>query len=256
MNGSIKSILFYPDLPHPRTIIGKLCDSLSIEVTNIRKTEHTVCFKWRDHTAHTFTEVERGSLGGLKIFNEKCVDISKRRIHEVHEGVMGYPLEVDPRAWRGPMVVKSNRNAAHDGSVVEGPIDVPCADKVYSRVIDNVEGSEVVDFRAVVIGGTLELVYVKRRPRETRFSNRNSSVSFCSPEVLFSKEELIKILAFAEALGLDCGELDVLRDKESRLLYIVDAANTPYGPPNGLPQTDQEKVLGLLSTAFGNLLNS
>jgi hypothetical protein len=35
------------------------------------------------------------------------------------------------------------------------------------------------------------------------------------------------MLSFCQKLGLDYGELDVLRDRIDRQLYIVDANNTP-----------------------------
>lgn len=39
------------------------------------------------------------------------------------------------------------------------------------------------------------------------------------------------LLRLCRALGLDYGELDVLRDVEDGKLYVVDVNNTPWAPP-------------------------
>ncbi len=50
-------------------------------------------------------------------------------------------------------------------------------------------------------------------------------------------------IEFTQSIGLDFGELDVLRDIGDGRLYIVDAANTPHSP------ADQYIGLGAASVA-------
>ena len=57
----------------------------------------------------------------------------------------------------------------------------------------------------------------------------------------------------ARKLGIDYGEFDVLRDKDRRI-YVVDANNTPYGPPNELSEGDCTRALVLLANEFVRLI--
>ena len=66
-----------------------------------------------------------------------------------------------------------------------------------------------------------------------------------------SKKE--KILLFCRRMGLDYGELDMLRDREDGRLYIVDVNNTPFGPPHGLPKAHAADAVRTLAENFAVL---
>ncbi len=185
-------------------------------------------------------------------FNGRHQDNQKSRVAEAWARAAGYPLAVDPVAYSGRMVEKSEANATHDGRVVDGPIgaDEIQAGKVYQALIDNSDGDEVVDLRVALYSGDVPLVYVKRRPISDRFSNTNSSVAVGDPSDLFSNEELQALSRFAWAVGLDFGEADVLRDNTSGRIYVVDATNGPAGPPNGLPPAAAREAVARLAAAF------
>lgn len=51
-----------------------------------------------------------------------------------------------------------------------------------------------------------------------------------SPADIFSAAELAQLLDFGARIGLEYGELDVLRDRDSGRIYVVDVNRTPYGP--------------------------
>ena len=57
------------------------------------------------------------------------------------------------------------------------------------------------------------------------------------------------MLRFARALGIDYGELDILRDRDDGRIYIVDVNNTPFGPPNHLPWSDSRRAVRRLAHA-------
>lgn len=54
-------------------------------------------------------------------------------------------------------------------------------------------------------------------------------------------------------MGLDWGELDILRNKDDGRAYIVDVNNTPAGPPNHLSKEDKERALQQLATTFARV---
>ena len=183
--------------------------------------------------------------------NGGAVDLSKSRVMRVFEEVFGYGLEVDPRTYAGPIVAKGEQNAAHDGSVVEGPIDNPLPNTVYQVAVDNTrEDGTVEDLRSVVVGSAIPIVFRKHRPITNRFSNDNTHVEIAEAAEVFSEEERALIIRFARAFGVDLGELDVLRDRNTGRIYIVDVATTPHSPPELLVGRPGLHVVRVIARTF------
>lgn len=247
---SNKLLLFYPEVPHPRTIISKICQTLGYDCSNELKLEHLLGFKWKDQTYYAIENQVASLLTHLTIFNSKCINISKNHVYRTYSSVFGNSLAVDPLVFTGSIVCKSNRNAAHDGVVLQGPIKFSDLDKSYCILVDNSSGSDVVDYRVPIFLNRIPTVYVKCREKSIRFSNKNSQVSLVSPQEVFNASEISNLLSFASAIGMEYGELDVLRDRDSQLIYVVDANNTPFGPPNGLSDADSFHLLELLCNCF------
>jgi hypothetical protein len=184
--------------------------------------------------------------------NFECVDISKTRIGQINRKVFGYDLDIDPTTYCGRAVSKSNNNATHDGRIVECPLseDGREFDAVYNVLVDNTDGFFAVDFRLIYIKGLVPFFYEKKRPTASRFSNTNSSVALRRLEDEFSPDEISRIDQFCKELGAEYGELDVLRDANTRRIYVVDFAKTPAGPPNHLPKGLAAKAIEEMSVAF------
>ncbi|MGD2134192.1 MAG: hypothetical protein PVI23_15475 [Maricaulaceae bacterium] len=171
----------------------------------------------------------------IRRINFDCPDVSKSRVAEVFEAVFGYPLTIDPLAHDGPVVEKSEKNGAHDGRVAAAPC-APREGFVYQRLIDNTRADGLVeDLRCPTVFGRIGPVFLKRRPVSARFANENAEVGLTTAEACFTNEERAKLTAFARAMKLDWGGLDVLRDKADGRLYIVDVNKTDMGPPTALP---------------------
>jgi hypothetical protein len=252
-----KTILFFPERPAPNSVAYKLCALLGYAITNHPRRHFDVAFKLKDATFCDAAELRNVSAVAEKIINVRSLDISKRAVARAFAEVFGYALEVDPTRHRGGLVEKSNRNAMHDGRERQGPLapDEVRAECVYQKEIDNRSGENgfVLDHRVPVYGDQIPLVYLKRRPAGARFSNTNTQVKLEEPEAVFLPEELHKILLLAGKMGMDYGEFDVLRDKDQRI-YVVDANNTPFGPPNGLSDRESKIALERLAKSFDRLL--
>ena len=122
--------------------------------------------------------------------------------------------------------------------------------KTYNICIDNSDGNAVADYRLIYIKGILSFFYEKRRPRNDRFSNTNSNVILRQIKDEFTKEEVDRIEEVCKRLGADYGELDVLRDKNTKKIYVVDVAKTPCGTPNGLPKRMARLAIDEMSYVF------
>lgn len=208
-----------------------------------------VCINFQDNTfsAIDLAVYSRTAYGRTKVpepgvrINFSINDISKKRVGELFRAVFGYELNVDPRSFAGLAVEKNNLNAAHDGRILQCPIEAATYDErmSYTLLVNNADDDAVLDLRLPIIKTTMDFCYLKTRPLTSRFSNVNSVVTIGRTGDYFSSAELEKVERFCRQIGLEYGELDCVRDNATRRLYIIDVNKTPAGPPNGLPEDGQ-----------------
>ena len=244
--------MFYPEAPDRYQVVYKLCLINGDRMTSDLRAEHDVVQKHIKTTTHDpYVELD----GMSKVLNRDCCDISKARVQKVFASVFGYDLEVDPATYKGPAVRKSDANYAHDGIIIDCPV---APDKnggvVYQRFVDT-ENSDgyCVDHRVPIYGDQIPLVYLKYKPASDRF-DAIVRADIVAPQNVFSEEERRQIIEFARAMGLDFGELDVLRDNTDGRIYIVDVNNTPAGPERGLTAEQKKHAAGILAGAYRRLV--
>jgi hypothetical protein len=241
------AVWFAPDRPRPWYLIWAAAAWNGVRIARSPE-EAEASFYFEDAT----TARPPRPLHG-RAFNYGCADISKSRVAQVFEEVFGYPLALDPERGFGPAVEKGEANGAHDGRQVWLPI-APRPARTYQRLVDNVEDGLAVDLRTPVVGGKPVLVFIKRRPATDRFANHNSAVTLVRPQDVFTDAEIEQLGAFSRAMGLDWGGLDVLRDRASGRLYVVDVNKTDMGPPIALPFLDKIAAVSRLGRALRQLV--
>lgn len=243
----------WPSMPHPYSVVYRVSHQLGIRLVPANDTtpRGTPTFLWLDDT-----HVRQGARPGW--INGQCLDISKNHVERVHQQVFGYGLEVDATTHEGPVVVKSDANGAHDGQVQLAPLPEMNPLFVYQRVVDNrpPEGGtdRVCDLRTCIFQGRPTFAYLKLREKSSRFSNTNDEVRLAQAADLFNALEMAQITAFCHAMGLDYGEIDVVRDHTSGRIYILDVNKTPLGPPNGLAAKFQQVALRLYRQHFTDMV--
>jgi hypothetical protein len=220
-------------------VMWKVCHLLGLEMQPI--TGDGVAFAWHDVTE---TEPRPGAING------RCSDIRKTRVGEAQLRHFGYCCEIDPRTYVGPAVRKSELNTAHDGCIVQCPLE-PEEGYVYQRLIDS-EGDDgfVEELRIPIVGSRIPQVYILRRPSNLRFAIMNSSASLKDPSDVMSLDEIGRVVAVAREVGLEMGEVDVLRDRSDGRIYVIDVNKTPFGPPRALPWSEALEAARMLSAAF------
>lgn len=249
LSGRIKKrfrIVFHPDYPHHRTVMYKVCKRLGARLfsTLVRKSDLIVV--WKDETL----DAPFSNPKLITAVNGACFDIRKTTVARRFEEVFGYAYHVNPRTFSGECVEKSDDNAKHDGHLVSCPRE-PQSGMVYQRLIDNrIDDDTVCDIRVPITGAEIPLIYFKFKHLRDRFSNDTCRVEQWPPDKALGDEEINRILSFANRIGLDYGELDVLRHRKDGRIYIVDVNKTPWGPPQGLPQPAHKKALDLLEKSF------
>ncbi|MBD3274647.1 MAG: hypothetical protein GF372_05015 [Candidatus Marinimicrobia bacterium] len=250
-----KTILFYPELPKPYHVAFKLCALLRYKPVNNTNRKFNVFFKFKDSTYCDFRSILPAALKAKYGINIRSLDISKECIQTMFEEVFQYSLKVDPLKYKGSVVMKSNDNYAHDGKIVCSPMRRSEIDDdfVYQKTIDTkTSDGFYVDFRVPVHGDTIPLVYKKFKTHHFRSDVAYSEIH--DAEEIFSKQEIQMIIRFADALNIQFGEFDVLRDNYDDRIYIVDAANTPSGPRRGISQKQQKFALEIMRKSFARLV--
>lgn len=242
------TIAFYPEKPRPWYFIWPVIHVSGAKLISDSQSADIV-FQFDDSTeSHHNPPVTKP---GARLVNFGCTDISKSRVAEAFESAAGYSLAVDPKTYSGRMVEKSEKNACHDGRIIEGPIANPGADKTYQRLIDNeIHGGLVEDLRTCIVGGRPTVLFRKRRLITRRFLNENEEVLLDRPTQVFTADELGVISRFAEEIGLEWGGVDVLRDRTDGRIFIVDANKTDMGPPVALNLGDKLKSTRRMARAF------
>lgn len=248
--GKRRKILFYPRQPNLWHILYSVCHQLGYEMTTDQGAKTDLVFYFDDETATTLDQNLAKLIAKGPVVNGSCLDIGKERVEKVFTEVFGYSMAVDPRTATGVYVRKSNENTAHDGKIMEGPSE-PEPGYIYQKLIDTAVGDKVIDSRVIVMNGTIPIVMHRIKSVTDRFDNTESS-KLVDINTDFNPTEIQKIIEFTKKFGLDCGELDVLRDKNDGKIYIVDANKTSGSPRPRKHVTPQEfkEFLGLMSSSF------
>ncbi|NNE41974.1 MAG: hypothetical protein HKN14_13765 [Marinicaulis sp.] len=245
-------ISFFPRKPRSYYAIWPVCQLADVKIVD-DPADADLHFYFEDRDFLTAPPVAPTTQPA---FNVGCFDIRKSVVSRVFEETFGYSLALDPTIYIGKAVEKSEANGKHDGRIVRCPVEAPKRGHVYQRVIDNTfDGSEHVDIRTPIVGGTIPFVYLKRRGAERRFSNDNDRVDLANADVVLSADEQSKILEFAKNMGLDFGGLDVLRDRSDGRIYIVDANKTDMGPPAAMSGQDKLRAMRGLASAFAAMVD-
>ena len=245
-------ISFFPKKPRSYYAIWPVCQLADVKIVD-DPADADLHFYFEDRE---FLIGPRTAPSERPAFNVNCYDIRKSVVARIFKETFGYDLDVDPKTWNGPAVEKSEGNGRHDGRIVQCPIENPKRDFVYQRLVDNTfNGHDHIDIRTPVVGGKIPFVYLKRRMPDVRFTNDNHRVDLVATGAMLSKDEQAKILAFAKAMQLDFGGIDVLRDRGDGRIYIVDANKTDMGPPSNLTSQEKLKAMRGLAGAFASMVD-
>lgn len=187
-----------------------------------------------------------------KAINSSCRNIKKSFVSSTYQNVFKRSIDVDPKSYRGLIVQKSEINGAHDGRILSAPLISPRSDCCYQKLIDNrtQDGMRVVDERVVIVGNMIPLVYRKERSIEKRFESSSIQTKPLDPNDVFSSIEQRQISHFAKEIGMEFGELDIIRDKSDGNIYIVDANKTSIAPPINLSFSERLAALKIVGAAF------
>jgi hypothetical protein len=230
-NRRSRRILALPDKPVPKSALYKIAHRLGYRFVTDENERADVIVAWEDCTIRRADARLDRLAATSRVINVRAADISKRHVAEVFERVFGYALKVDPRSCSGPILRKSDDNARHDGTIVTAPVE-PEPGYVYQRLINNTVDGFYENIRAPVFGPFIAYCLVQRCAPKHRFTHDDGNARLEEVDNVFTAEELAQLTLFCREMGLDYGELDVLRNADDGRLYVVDVNTTPFGPVN------------------------
>lgn len=186
---------------------------------------HKRTFYWHLKTVCDFKDIGEG-------INRHCRNLSKSHVETCFKETFGYRSFVPPNE-RGKKVIKSEQNAVHDGRIVEEPYTLKDGE-ICQRFID----TGLIEHRPVIVWGEVVCVLVKEK--YSTFGNGAKKFSTKPPDIL-SQSTRERIKNFCGLLGMDYGELDMLKDRKDGRWYIVDANQCPGGgTPEFFAQSEDE----------------
>ena len=249
------NVLFLPDYPDKEfyTIVA-IFMRLGYFATSDPESDFDFGFCWQDSTWLEPQPVLEKVARQKPVLNLNCRDISKRTVEEVFSRVFGYGSFVDPTTGSGPIVQKYNENAS-GGFVVERPLKQIDPKFIYQKLLDSRHGDAMVEYRVPVVPGSIPLAYTELKDLPSdRIKTRKQSIEITEPSEIFSLDELRQISEFCAGMGLDFGELDIIRANDDGKIYIIDANKTPggFGMFNHVNWTHPQRseAIQRLATAF------
>jgi hypothetical protein len=247
-----KTVLFYPQLPELWHLAYPICHFLGVRMSRNPDAHFDVAIAFNDVTVRADDPVLRKLSLDHEVINLDCIDISKSHVEEIFKEIFGYGMSIDPRTHRGAYVKKSETNAAHDGRIVHEPSE-PERGYVYQKLINNVVDGQARDTRVFIFKDRITFTFYRYKALSDRFDATVSAHRVNVDEAL-GRQEQADIMRFARRIGLDYGELDIVRDADDGLIYIVDANSTPSGPHRGIqiPKKEYDEFLAELAAAFSN----
>lgn len=108
-----------------------------------------ICLYYQDQTQ---CDIELPATAAvLPGINLSCQDVSKSAVTRANDEVFDVKLAVNPLEFHGKMVEKSEKNGAHDGRILQGPIAKSRikSGKIYQRYIER--AAEKISCCAIIV---------------------------------------------------------------------------------------------------------
>lgn len=239
----------YPSKPWPVYTLWNMAKVCGFNLENGKSNNNGITIVFEDRT-----QIDKAALPpeASTWINGRCLDIRKSTVAKLYTEISHRSLLVNPKEYKDQMVQKLEKNGTHSGKIIHGPITKILANYVYERLINNETNneSEIKDMKVVIVGSQIPLIYEIYRDKNKRFKSYGRDTKIASTDGLLSKNEQEEILTIANKIGLDFGEMDVLRDKANSHIYIVDINKTTVSPPADLTFAERTKALRIIGRAF------
>jgi hypothetical protein len=229
-----RTIFCYPDRPAPTHMLEYMRQAAGWDYASGPETADW-CVLNQDVTWLRLPEDDPWAEASWTWINGRCRDISKRTVQRTFAEVFGYPLAIDPLTYQGVCLRKNNRNYVKDAVMLQCPIPPSELDDqyVYERLIESrLPALGVLELlRVSVVDRNIASVSRKIHPDWISSGPLDEStidLEIVYPASVFTPMERTQLAAYCDAMALDFGSLDVLRDiAGDGRIYVVDTNTSP-----------------------------
>jgi len=180
---------------------------------------------WDNNTNCPADDVLRAVSGRLKVINLEVADVSKSNVDKVFRDVFGYSTLIDPFQSFGFAIRKSERQAAHDATIIPLPYKQEPG-FIYQRILDSrCQPSLCHDIRLPVFKNEIPFGFLKYRLIADPIRSLYSVEFIEDIQTILSPGEIGNVLMFAKRFGLEFGEIDLIRNNSDGRIYILDVNN-------------------------------
>ncbi len=246
-----KKLLIHPHYPSSGSTIYKLAHSMGYSISNKPDNQFEIAIYWEYLTFREEYQLLEKLAREIEVVNLYSRDISKVYLEDCFQNIFGYSTFIDPLQYNGKCVKKNDINAKHDGEILNCPVDKKEEGYIYQILINNAVNDQwVEDIRVPIVLGIVDYVYIKRRGIHERFLNTTIKTIVKRTIDVFTSSEINSINRMCEEMNFEYGELDVLRNKDDLKIYVIDANNTPQGPPANTSKSDGSLVMNNIAEYF------
>ncbi len=191
----------------------------------------------------------------IRFINLFLIDTSKEFVARAMEQYFGYSFKIDPKTFDGYCIAKHNGNGTKSCFFLKCPInaDEIFHDHCYQKIINfscPTDKNTLYEIRVPIFKYIIPFTFFKTRNKGLRFTSKNRSMDITPATKHLSEEECQKILSYCRKIGLEYGELDILRCDETNQIYIIDVNNTAWWPPNKLENIERNIALNMMWNAW------
>jgi hypothetical protein len=187
----------------------------------------------------------------LRFVNLFLVNTSKEFVAKSMEEHFGYTFKINPKTFNGYCIAKHNGNGTKSCFFLKCPInaDEVFHDHCYQKIINytsKTDSSTLYEIRVPIFKNIIPFTFFKTRNKGLRFTSKNRSMEIVPATAHLSEKECQDILSYCRNIGLEYGEIDILRSDDDGKIYIIDVNNTPWWPPNKLSDIDRNIALNMM----------
>ena len=223
---------------------------------NYREKYYDIGWFWDSRiTVDKTTKKCRQQSREVRFINYFLIDTSKDFVAKSMESHFGYTFKIDPRSFNGYCIAKHNGNGTKSCFFLKCPIDADEVfhDHCYQKIINyssETDRSTLYEVRVPIFKNIIPFTFFKTRNKGLRFTSKNRSMQIVPANAHLSNEELESIIEYCRTIGLEYGELDILRCDDTKQIYIIDVNNTAWWPPNKLGDIDRNIALNMMWNAW------
>ena len=158
-----------------------------------------------------------------KVYNFNCNNTRKSHVAKIHKKVFGYNADVD-KNYKGEILRKSELQYMRNEKIVDKAIKE--RDYHYMKYFNTYKNGYYNTYRVPYFNGDIPcVVNVKRKDP---FYRKSRTKIVIKPKTYwFHPDEIRLIKKFCRHMGLDYGELDIVRNPEDNRIYIIDVNDKP-----------------------------